>query len=56
MIKDYWSADGYIHTAVKQGKKQKVNRRKIKEKNKVKDICLNCEETNCSGHCKIFRW
>ncbi len=46
-------ATGTIKTAVVQGKKQ-TPKKNIEEKNKLKEICLNCTRKVCRGCGK--RW
>jgi hypothetical protein len=46
---------GYIKQATKQGDKEKLkNEAVIAEKNRIKDICLNCKEKKCVSRCKYF--
>jgi Fe-S-cluster-containing dehydrogenase component len=47
-----FKSHGYIMTAPKQGRKQKE--RDVTEKNRIKDICLNCKDPKCSGSCRKF--
>ena len=47
---------GYIKTAEKQGKKEKPkNEAEIAEKNRIKEICLNCEQPKCGDRCRCFQ-
>lgn len=46
---------GIIKTAVKQGEKEKPkDLAELTEKNRIKDICLNCTEPKCNDRCRIF--
>lgn len=46
---------GIIKTAVKQGDKEKPkNPAKIAEKNRIKEICLNCKAKECGDRCIYF--
>ena len=47
------SADGYLHIATKQGRKQPV--RDVAEENRRKQVCLNCTKTKCNGTRECFR-
>ena len=47
------SADGYLHIATKQGRKQPV--RDVAEENRRKQVCLNCTKAKCSGTIECFR-
>ncbi len=46
----YFTAEGTIKLAEKQGKKQKP--KDVTKKNKEKEICLNCNDPKCNGNCK----
>lgn len=48
---------GAIKTAVKQGDKEHVkNAEEIEKKNQIKNICLNCTESECTARrCKNFK-
>lgn len=49
-------AYGIIKTAVKQGDKEKPkNLTELAEKNRRKEICLNCTQPNCDNRCKVFK-
>jgi Fe-S-cluster-containing dehydrogenase component len=46
---------GVIKTAVKQGDKERPqNPAKIAERNRLKEICLNCKEPKCGDRCRYF--
>lgn len=46
---------GYIKPAEKQGKKEKPkNEAEIAEKNRIKEICLNCQEQKCVDRCRCY--
>jgi hypothetical protein len=46
---------GYIKPATKQGEKEKPkNAAEIAEKNRIKDICLNCTARECGNRCRYF--
>lgn len=46
---------GIIKTAVKQGEKEKPkNLAELSEKNRIKEICLNCKQPKCVERCKYF--
>lgn len=46
---------GIIKTAVKQGEKEKPkNLAELSEKNRIKEICLNCKQPKCGERCNYF--
>lgn len=46
---------GVIKTAVKQGGKEKPkDPAELAEKNRLKEICLNCKEPKCVGRCRHY--
>jgi hypothetical protein len=46
---------GYLKQATKQGRKEKPkNEAEIAEKNRIKEICLNCKEKKCGLRCTVF--
>lgn len=47
---------GIIKTAVKQGDEEKPkNLTELAEKNRIKEICLNCTQPNCDDGCRVFK-
>ena len=47
---------GYIKQATKQGNKEKPkNEAEIAEKNRIKEICLNCKAKECNRKCHVFK-
>lgn len=46
---------GYLKQATKQGNKEKPkNEAEIAEKNRIKEICLNCPKSKCVERCQYF--
>ena len=46
---------GYIKQAEKQGRKEKPkNEAEVAEKNRIKEICLNCTKPKCGGGCQYY--
>ena len=46
---------GYIKQATKQGDKEKPkNAAEVAEKNRIKEICLNCPKSKCVERCNYF--
>ena len=47
---------GYLKQATKQGDKEKPkNEAEIAEKNRIKEICLNCKVKECNSRCNVFK-
>ena len=49
----FFNIDGTVKLAEKQGKAQKI--KDVTEKNRIKEICLNCNEPKCNGNCKKIK-
>ena len=48
-----FNAEGTVKLAEKQGKPQKL--KDVSEKNRIKEICLNCTKPKCNGNCKKIK-
>nr|DAF74479.1 MAG TPA: hypothetical protein [Caudoviricetes sp.] len=53
LLQSYFSANGTIKLAIKQGRK--VKDKDVTEENKRKEICLNCDAPECNGVCSKIR-
>lgn len=49
----YFNVEGTVKLAEKQGKPQRT--RDVTEKNRIKEICLNCTKPKCTGSCEKVR-
>lgn len=46
---------GYIKQATKQGRKEREkDLAEVAERNRIKEICLNCTEPKCVGRCRYY--